>query len=90
MNSVVIQPPSVEGGIPAEVSEMLKKDGLYIGSDPNRNDGRFVPILVINGLAYSMKTDAVLVPTRFIPGTQLDGPFRPTLSHEKHEVSKAN
>lgn len=73
--AIISKPP--EGGISKEVTEMLRNDGLYIGSNLG-DTSRFVPILVKGGKVFSVRFDQELRPDRFIPGTQLDGPFNPT------------
>lgn len=83
-SSIILPPPlklisptgDVIDLIPAEIQRVIENPGFYIGSDPKHPDRGEVPLVSMGGKLYSMKRDAELDLTRYIPGHRIEGPFR--------------
>lgn len=73
----VIRKPEAGSNVSPDITEILKEDGFYIGSDPSR-PALSCPILVMKGRAFSLRLDNELRPEGFIIGNVMEGPFGKT------------
>ncbi len=62
--------------LPSLVRSLLDREGVYIGSD-SRTPQVIVPLVSTGGKVFSMKVDAELEPSRFLPTLTLKGPYTP-------------
>jgi hypothetical protein len=59
-----------------EVQNMIENEGLYIATNPADPAKGHSVFASINGRLFAMQIDFELDPTRFVAGTQFDGPFK--------------